>query len=295
MIFSTKVRTIYTKTKDETESWIQAISQILKYRNISDYYSIKEILGEGSHGVVKLGICKNTNDKVAIKIIHKSKLPKLEFVKREIEIIKFCKHENILRYIDDFEDLDNIYIVEEYLPGGDLYNFMENPDTTVKDIKHVIKQIAKGIAYLHEYGIIHRDLKPQNILFSGDTNNPIPKILDFGLSVVMGAEESTNDCLGTLHFTPPEVVTKCSYNNRVDIWSLGVILFYSIYKILPFGDETDDEERLANDICLGRYLFPMQNDLSIEGQHLIKSCLEVRYEKRINIYEFLNHDWFICK
>jgi serine/threonine protein kinase len=289
IIFISKIRTIYTRTREESKVWLERISRILNYRKIDDYYTIGDVLGEGSYGIVKLGVCKISGATVAVKIINKSKLPKLEFVKREIEIIKFCKHENIVAYIDDYEDLENIYIIVEYLQGGDLYSYLENTNNTENSIKCIIKQIAKGIAYLHEHGIIHRDLKPQNILLS---NANIPKIVDFGLSVVMGAEEHSNDCLGTLQFTPPEIVAMRSYNNRVDVWSLGVILYYSIYKVLPFDDT--DNNRLANDICEGKYYYPKQNGLSEEGQNLIMRSLEVRYNKRINIYEFLNHEWFMC-
>lgn len=149
---------------------------------------------------------------MAIKTIDKSKLKgdEVEMVKTVIEIMKFCKHENIVRLIDYFEDLENIYIVLEYLSGGNLNFFLSRQQTLLTEfrIKDIIEQMAKATFYLHNFGIIYRDLKPENTMMSDISENAFIKIVDFGLSKILGINEKSNEAYGTLSYSAPEIIKK---------------------------------------------------------------------------------------
>jgi Ca2+-binding EF-hand superfamily protein len=293
--FNHTKRQFYCKTLENCKFWLDKFHETLKHRDINDYYKILEAIGRGSFSKVYHGVDLNTLESVAIKVIHKNRASNnLENIKNEIEIMKFCKNDNIVKYIDHFEDFENIYIVEEYLKGGDLYTyyvdkFKSNPNE--KALKNIIRQIGNGLKYLHDYGIIHRDIKLQNILLTDKNDNPVIKISDFGLSKVTGSKERVSDCLGTLNFSAPEVVSRSGYNNKVDIWSLGVLLYFMTFNLLPFNDKERNKENIVYNICNKEVKFN-RNYISQQLYDLLKLCFEKEYEKRIDINEFLSHKWF---
>jgi hypothetical protein len=296
VIFGERVREYYTKTKEEAQLWQSKFRQALNFRNIYDHYSFLDHLGNGSYGNVILGSNDKTGEKFAIKVIDKSNKPArfLEFVKTEIEIMRFCNHENIIKFIDLFETADSIYIVQEYIQGGDLfYYYTEVMQKKLNEdkIKHIMRQLGQGIKYLHEYGIIHRDIKPQNIMLSDKSASPKVKIVDFGLSKVIGSQEKASDCLGTLNFSAPEVVNKVGYGNKVDIWSLGVLIYYLMFDNLPFSDPDKQKMNVVTNITYKDYIIPNGSKITPELNDLLKGCLEKNYDKRFSIDQFLNHKW----
>ena len=173
-----------------------------------------------------------TKELRAIKIIKKESMSNsdIELVKGEIDIMKLCRHPNIVQLFDHFENSDYIFIIMEYLKGGDLEQYLNkiNFRVTENRARSIINQIASGIKYLHEYGILHRDLKPENIMLTENTDNGIIKIMDFGLSKILGPDEKVTDGFGTLSFVAPEVLIRQPYNRQIDIWSVGVILYYML-------------------------------------------------------------------
>ena len=148
-------------------------------------YQIKGKIGEGMFGKVKLGIHLFTKEKVAIKIFDKGKIKKdkeQEYIEREISILKKLNHYNIIKLYNIIHTDNFIFLIQEYVPNGELLHFLEsseNINLSEKDICKIYQQIISGIEYLHEVGIAHRDLKLENILLN--FKNDI-KIIDFGLS-----------------------------------------------------------------------------------------------------------------
>lgn len=124
---------------------------------------------------MKKGIHKKSLKEVAIKIVKKKELSlkDLELLKREIEVLKVCQHPNIIRFHDVFENSDYIYIVMEYLKGGDFFNYLESKNFKITEerARQIAHQIATAIYYLHSFGIAHRDLKPENILMVDQEHN----------------------------------------------------------------------------------------------------------------------------
>jgi len=159
---------------------------------------------------VKAAVHKNTGKKVAVKVMSKKEMTvqDVELQRREIEILKMCQHPYIIRLLDIFENQDYIYIVMENLCGGDLFTYLEkrNFEISEKRSKVLSHQIATALYYLHSFGVAHRDLKPENILMVSDDNDSDLKIVDFGLSKIIGPNESSLDPFGTLSYVAPEVL-----------------------------------------------------------------------------------------
>lgn len=104
-----------------------------------------------------------------------------------------CQHPHIIRLLDLFENQDYIYIVMEHLTGGDLFNYLERRDFVITEnrAKELSHQLASALFYLHSFGIAHRDLKPENILMASDEESAPLKIVDFGLSKIIGPNETS--------------------------------------------------------------------------------------------------------
>ena len=152
-------------------------------------------------------------------------------------------------------------------------------------------QIANGVKYLHKYGIVHRDLKPENIMITKQNNIDIIKIMDFGLSKIVSSQEKMIDGYGTLSYVSPEVLLRVPYNKEVDIWSLGIILFYMLCGHLPFkgSNQSIVADKIVNDdLEFDEYEW---KKMSKDVKKLISGCLIKEPEERITIEEFLNHPW----
>jgi len=302
--FSNKTRIYYTESFEEAQVWVVTLKQAIGYQCFTETYEMQNTtLGEGKFGLVKLGIHKKTGEKVAIKIIKKQAMAVKDFelVKSEIDIMKMCKHPNIVRLLDHFENNEYIFICMEYLAGGSLANYLENTpvdELSEGDAGIITFQVARALEYLHQFGIIHRDLKPENIMIKGklpyDSLEAL-KVMDFGLSKILGPNERVNDGFGTLTYVAPEVLTRKPYNKHVDIWSLGVIVFYTLSGTFPFDDPSNDEEIIAkktvfNDIKFSHKSWPLR---SISSRDFILKAMTKDMEKRAKIADLLKHQWFV--
>ena len=292
-----KTRKYYTPHIDIQKEFVKKIKKAIGYMKFSDYYELKEVIGKGKFGVVNLGIHKKTGKKVAVKILNKSKIKTSkdrELVKIEIGILKLCHHPNIIRLLDHLENVDYIFIVTEYIQGETLYKFFKKKKFEFSETQacSIMRQIANGVKYLHNYGIVHRDLKPDNIMVTEQNNYGVIKIMDFGLSKIVSSQEKLMDGFGTLSYVAPEILVRSPYNKEVDIWSLGIILFYMLSGHLPF--KGNKEAVLADKIVNDDFEFDEDEweTRSKNVRDLISSCLVKDPEERITIEEFLDHPWF---
>ena len=292
-----KTRKYYTPDIEIMKKFVTKIKEAIGYMKFSDFYELKEVIGKGKFGVVNLGIHKKTQQQVAVKIINKDSIKTVEdkeLVRIEIGILKLCHHPNVVRLLDHLENEDYIFIVTEYIEGGTLGQYFKkkNFNFSERQASSIMSQIANGVKYLHKYGIVHRDLKPDNIMITQQNDFGIIKIMDFGLSKIVSTQEKMVDGYGTLSYVAPEVLLRTPYNKEVDIWSMGVILYYMLCGHLPFkgNKEVVIAEKIVND------------DLEFEDdewevrskkvRELIISCLKKEPEERITIDDFLNHPWF---
>ena len=297
LVFPSKERSFYCNSKEIHKNFIEKLKEAFGYLNFFDYYEMLDDLGEGIFGSVKLGVEKKTKERVAIKIIKKKKAKPsdIELVRTEIDVMKLCHHPNVVHLLDHFENAEYIFIVMEYIRGGRLTDYMKEKkfNFTEKRAAELIYEISIGVKYLHKYGIIHRDLKPDNIMLTEANDKGHIKIMDFGLSKILGKKEKTSDGFGTLTFVSPEVLIRKPYNKEIDIWSIGVILYLMLSGDLPFDDEEDDEQKIAKSIVFNEVEFPPKKfgNKSKEVIDLIKRCLTKEPKDRIKVDEIIKSDW----
>jgi len=197
----------------------------------------------------------------------------LELQKREIEILKICQFPNIIRLLDIFENETTLFLVLEYLPGGDMFDYLQERgfDIDESQAKEFVKKIANALEYLHSYGIAYRDLKPENILMNSKNDDADIKLSDFGLSKIIAPNERSDEPFGTISYAAPEVLLGEEYDKSVDLWSLGVVSYLLVSGTLPFDDDNEDLilERAINDEP--DYQSPWIAKVSREGKLFIKS------------------------
>lgn len=311
VIYPKKSRFYYTDSEEEYKQWIDALRKATGYKNLTEIYDIGEKLGNGKFGLVRLGIHKETGRKVAVKIMNKTQMNELDLdlVKTEIEILKICQHPNIIRLYDIFENINYIYIIMEYCAGGDLFSYIENRGFRLPELRtaQIIHKLCAAVYYLHSYGIAHRDLKPENILMTDNTDTADIKLVDFGLSKIIGPNEYCNEPFGTLSYVAPEVLLEKPYTKAVDMWSIGVITYLLLSGSLPFDHQTSDKE-IARQTIYDPVRFPFQiwRKNSLEARAFIESkypinkpyyfyyldLLQKDPARRMTITQVLEHSWF---
>ena len=263
-------------------------------KNEISQYQIKGKIGEGMFGKVKLGIHLLTNEKVAIKIFDKGKIKnekEVEYIEREISILKKLNHYNTIKLYNIIQNENFIFLIQEYVPNGELLHFLENPENMNLTENHICKiyqQIISGIEYLHEIGIAHRDLKLENILLNREKNI---KIIDFGLSNKYNKEngELLQSSCGSPCYAAPEMIKGIQYHGLdTDIWSSGILLYLMLCKSFPFNDKNNS--KLYQKILSGKFNLP--NYLSNEAKDLLSKLLKVNPIERIKLDEIKKHPWF---
>eukprot|EP00529_Nitzschia_sp_RCC80_P013838 CAMPEP_0113475440 /NCGR_PEP_ID=MMETSP0014_2-20120614/19122_1 /TAXON_ID=2857 /ORGANISM="Nitzschia sp." /LENGTH=737 /DNA_ID=CAMNT_0000368361 /DNA_START=42 /DNA_END=2255 /DNA_ORIENTATION=- /assembly_acc=CAM_ASM_000159 len=247
-------------------------------------------LGIGAFGKVKLATHVVTGHKVAVKILNKAKIKQLgmeEKVQREINILHLCTHPHIIRLYEVIDTPTDIFLVQEYISGGELFDYIVSKGRLSADeARNFFHQIISGVEYCHFQKIVHRDLKPENLLLDSNLNI---KIADFGLSNLMRDGDFLRTSCGSPNYAAPEVISGHLYAGpEVDVWSCGVILYALLCGSLPFDDESIPN--LFKKIKSGMYSLPTH--LSQLAKNLIPRMLEVDPMKRITIPEIRLHPWF---
>ena len=296
VVYPTKTRIYYCKDEKEYNEWFEKLKVATGYTNLLDIYEVKNKLGSGKFGLVKLGIDKKTGQKVAIKIMKKSSMDSsdLELVRTEIEILKICQHPNIIRLYNVFENADYMYIIMEYCSGGALFSYLENRNFRLseKRASTIIHKMSAAVYYMHSFGVAHRDLKPENVLMTSDDDDGDIRILDFGLSKILGPNEKCDEPYGTLTYCAPEIIIDEPYSKAVDLWSLGIMTYLMVSGKLPFNSE--DENEIARQVVYEEPDYirnPIWKTLTPECIDFIKRLLEKDQNKRMTIKEVLEHKW----
>jgi serine/threonine protein kinase len=297
-------------------------------------YEFHGTIGRGVHGKVKLAKDIETGEFVAIKIVNRVTRKRLgrwnpmeaeQKIRREIAIMKKCKHPNVvaLREVMDDPDSKKIYlgmallgirltVVLEYMGGGQLQwrDSDDNPVLNIEQIRSIIRDTVLGLEYLHFQGIIHRDIKPANLLL--DDNHRV-KISDFGVSHLSKIDEETGEALtendldlsktaGSPAFFAPELCQTSSEEKRpvitkaIDVWALGITLHCLLFGRTPFP-ETGVEFQLFNMICNEPIPIPPpefeEADVDEEVRDLLKRLLIKDPEARITLEEVKHHPFIL--
>lgn len=261
-------------------------------------WKLGRALGHGATGKVYLATHTQTGKKSAVKVVSKSLLDNTDAasergcdsaglpygIQREIIIMKLLNHRNVLRLYDVWETSKALYLVLEYVEGGELFDLLvENGPLPEEIAVTFFRQIILGASYCHNLGICHRDLKPENLLL--DKDHQI-KIADFGMAALETNDRLLETSCGSPHYASPEIVGGLKYHGSAsDVWSCGVILFALLTGRLPFDDE--NIRNLLLKVQSGG--FDMPKELSKEAQDLIKKMLTVDPAKRIKTQDILHH------
>ncbi|KAF9286360.1 hypothetical protein BGZ68_003011 [Mortierella alpina] len=254
-------------------------------------YLLGKTLGKGSSGCVKLARHRKTNEQVAVKIISKASLANKAAVhrgiEREIAIMKLIKHPHVIRLYDVYETEKELFLVMEYVSGGELFEYLVNKGRLEEaEALRFFQQIIVGLAFCHKRKICHRDLKPENLLLDDRMN---VKIADFGMASLQKSGRLLETSCGSPHYASPEVVTGLKYDgSSSDIWSCGIILYALLTGHLPFDDE--NIRQLLSKVKAGKFYMPM--DISPGARDLISRMLTVNPKRRITMQGVMMHPWF---
>lgn len=256
-------------------------------------YELGRTIGEGTFAKVKFARNYETGEPVALKILDKEKVLKHKLadqIRREIAIMKLIKHPNVVQLYEVIGSKTKIYIVLEFVTGGELFDKIVNHGRMSEDeARRYFQQLINAVDYCHSRGVYHRDLKPENLLLDSYGNL---KVSDFGLSAL--SQQVQEDGLlhttcGTPNYVAPEVLNDRGYDGAMaDVWSCGVILFVLLAGYLPFDDP--NLMNLYKKIEAADFTCPPW--LSFSARKFIAQILDPNPKTRITIPEILKDEWF---
>lgn len=278
---------------------------------ITDFDIIKNI-GAGAYGRVFLARKKNTKDLFAIKTLKKEEIHKKKQYKRilaERNIMAVTSNNFVVKMYYSFQGKEYLYIVMEYLRGGDLHSLLKKEGYFEENIaRQYTAEIVLALEYIHSLKIVHRDLKPDNILIGNDGHL---KLTDFGLSEIglyqsdfflddiipdkspntqEGSPSEDLEIFGTPDYLAPELLLGIEHSFGVDLWALGVLIFELLTGCPPFNDQTPED--IFDNILSLDIPWPEEGLLPESGIDLIKKLLVLDPKDRLNIQQVKNHKFF---
>ncbi|EDO36587.1 predicted protein, partial [Nematostella vectensis] len=257
---------------------------------IAGMYDLGETLGRGHFAVVKVARHVITGERVAVKVIDKTKLDEVsrEHLLKEVRCMKLVQHPNVVRLYQVIDTNTKLYLILELGDGGDMYDYIMNHDKGLPEEKarYFFRQIVLAIDYCHKLHVVHRDLKPENVIFF--KNQDMAKLTDFGFSNNFIPNEKLDTACGSLAYSAPEVLLGDAYEApAVDVWSLGVILYMLVCGQAPFSEANDSETLTKIMDC--RYDVP--DHVSPLCKNLISRMLIREPHNRASLGEIMSHPW----
>jgi serine/threonine protein kinase len=255
----------------------------------SDRFSFRKMIGYGSSGVVQLAQDKVSGRSLAVKERLKARLQTVKNVKQvfnEKTVFESIRHPLIVEFYGTCMDMKKLYLVMEYVQGGDLYSRLSRRGRLMtSEVRFYAAEVASVLTYLHNQGVVYRDLKPENILIAQSGHI---KLTDFGWSKRLRQGERTFTLCGTPEYLAPEMLTRSGHDFAVDWWTLGILLHEMLCGTSPFHGESAYET--YSNIITTAYLPPKDADSEI--QLLLQGLLSKDPQHRFTAEKVRNHSFF---
>ncbi|EPQ52390.1 Pkinase-domain-containing protein [Gloeophyllum trabeum ATCC 11539] len=257
-------------------------------------YARVGLLGEGGFARV-YEVVDHKHSRLACKVVTKTSLKTKKAKTKlyaEIKIHRALAHPNVVRFLDCFEDDENVYMTIELCPNGSLMDLLRRRKRfTEPEARFFMVQLLGACHYMHNHQVIHRDLKLGNLFLDSNMNI---KVGDFGLAALIESPgERKKTICGTPNYIAPEVLfdTANGHSFEVDIWSIGVILYTFVIGHPPF--QTKEVKSIYKRIRDNQYEFPVNRDISDDGKQLIQLILTPDPQERPTLHEILDHGFFV--
>jgi tRNA A-37 threonylcarbamoyl transferase component Bud32 len=286
-------RVFYTESEEDLDLCIKVFQKICVFCHIEDYFvQIKEI-GVGSTSIVYLAEDIQKKNQFAIKCIKKSYLVKpqsLRNLTNEIKIMRKIDHKNICKLYSVFEDDDQVYLVLEYVQYGSLLKLVSDFGALDEKVAvRFMRSFVETLEYLHSNDIVHRDLKLENILISKNLEEIDFKIIDLGLAYISQYPQRRK--CGSPGYVAPEMLRDEEYDNKIDIFSTGVVLYIILHGKHPF--EARDLKKILTKNLECRV--KVKKQVSELAADCLKSMLDPLPEMRPRSSQLLEHPWLAIK
>jgi len=316
-------RTGIPNGRRETSPLSTCVSSVVPFKEV---FELIRQIDSGSYSVVWEALHRISGQRFAVKIYDRTKFPSVEedlAVYNEVSNLRYLerrqyaqdlfkerrqqlrtnnvsksqrkKRYDIVRLIDFFEDVKAFFLVLELCTGGDVFTrVVERHFYSEYEARYLAKCLLESVKYMHECGVAHRDLKPDNLLLAKKGNDVHVKIADFGFSAktrIGGMQINLTQRCGTPAYVAPEVLRGGPYDERVDMWSLGAILYFVLGGYPAFVD--DKPKALFNKILNADYEFHEEDwsHVSEEAKSLIRGLLTLDVNKRLTAADALKHPW----
>ncbi|ETI43887.1 CAMK/CAMK1 protein kinase, variant 1 [Phytophthora nicotianae CJ01A1] len=263
-------------------------------------YDVGDLIGRGAFSLVYLCRRKETQQIFAVKVINKALCVKKKTLRDEITVLLRVKHANIISLEEVYESDQELLLVMERVTGGELFDRIVRVGVySERQAAEIVTNVLQALNYLHSCHILHRDIKPENILLaSGDSSDV--KLSDFGIAKILEDEDdgarsrgrAYTSC-GTDYYVAPEVLNGEGYDSKVDLWSLGVVLYIMLCGFPPFSEDENGLESVYLKIRSGVLDFPHPywTNVSDGAKDLIRNLLNVSPQERFSAAQALNHPW----
>ncbi|EQC27789.1 CAMK/CAMK1 protein kinase [Saprolegnia diclina VS20] len=271
------------------------------------WFEIGELIGRGSVSMVYACRHKTSNEQFAVKVINKQLCLKKKSLRDEIAVLMRVKHPNIITLEAVYESDTELYLVMERATGGELFDRIVQVGVySERQATEIVANLLLAIEYLHDHNILHRDIKPENLLLATSDSRHDIKISDFGIAKILEDEDDDmtgygranvrgrayTSC-GTDYYVAPEVLNDNGYDSKVDLWSLGVVVYIMLCGFPPFTEDETGMESVYRKITSGVLEFPdpYWTNVSDIAKSFLRNLLNVDPVQRFSAEQALEHPW----